>query len=80
MFVCPNGNVFIGSIDTTREQKDIKTIGIDNIVQIYINNVSSMRSVANLLICHFPSLYYQSYITHCLELLLEDAGKTTWAK
>jgi len=80
MFVCLNGNVFIRSIDTTREQKDIKTIGIDNIVQIYTNNASSMRSVANLLIYHFPSVYYQSYITHCLDLLLEDGGKTIWEK
>jgi hypothetical protein len=59
MFVCPNGDVFIGSIDTTWEQKDahyicnalvgdIKTIGIDNIVQIYTNNASSTRSADDL--------------------------------
>jgi hypothetical protein len=42
MFVCPSGNVFVGSIDTTREREDthyicntlggyIKTIGVNNI-------------------------------------------------
>jgi len=91
MFACPSGDVFIGSIDTIGEQKDahykcnalvgdIKTIGIDNIVQIYTNNASSMKSAANLLICRFPSFYSQSYITHYLDLLLEDGGKITWAK
>jgi hypothetical protein len=83
MLACPNGDVFIGSIDTTKEQKDahyicnalggyIKTIGVDNIIQICTNNASSMKSVTNLLIHHFPSLYFQSCATHCLNLLLED--------
>jgi hypothetical protein len=39
-----------------------------------------MRSVTNLLICHFPYLYFQGCVVHCLDLLLEDWGKTTWAK
>jgi hypothetical protein len=37
-----------------------------------------MRSAVDLLICHFPSLYFQVFATHCLDLLLEDWGKTTW--
>ncbi len=88
---CPNGDVFIGSIDTIGEWKDtyyicnalggyIKTIGIDNIVQICTNNVSNMKSVTDLLICHFPSLYFQGCVVHYLDLLLEDWGKTTWVK
>jgi hypothetical protein len=94
MFACPSGDVFIGSIDTTREQKDahyicnalvgyIETIGINNIIQICTNNVSSMKNATNLLIYHFPSLYFQSCDVHCLDcldLLLENWGKTTWAK
>ncbi len=58
----------------------IKTIGIDNIVQICTNNVSSMRSATILLIHHFPSLYFQGCVANCLVLLLEDWEKTTWAK
>jgi hypothetical protein len=91
MFTCLNGDVFLGFIDTIGEWQDahyicntlaryIKTIGVDNIVQICTNNVSSMRNVADLLICHFPSLYFQICATHCLDLLLEDWGKATWAK
>jgi hypothetical protein len=61
MFACPSGDVFISSIDTKWEWKDahyicnplvgyIKTIRINNIVQICINNVLNMRSVIDLLI------------------------------
>jgi len=91
MIACPSGNVFIGSINTIREQKDaqyicnafaeyIETIRIDNIVQICIDNVLNMKSVVNLLIYHFPNLYFQGCGVHCLDSLLEDGGKTTWAK
>jgi hypothetical protein len=91
MFACPNGDVFIGSIDTIGERKDayyicnalggyVKTIGVDNIVQICTNNALSMKSVIDLLICHFPSLYFQGCVAHYLDLLLEDWGKATWVK
>jgi hypothetical protein len=85
MFSCSNGDVFIGSFDTTGEWKDahyicnaltkyIETIEIKDIIQICIGNASSMRSVAGLLICCFPSLYFQGCVVHCLNLLLEDLG------
>jgi len=91
MLVCPSGNVFIGSIDTTREQKDahyicnalggyIETIVINNIVQICTHNTSNMKSAANLLIYRFSSFYNQGWVVHCLDLLLENWGKATWAK
>jgi hypothetical protein len=50
----------------------IETTGIDNIVQICIDNVLSMKSVVDRLIHHFPSFYFQGFATHCLDLLLED--------
>jgi hypothetical protein len=52
--------------------KYIETIGVDNIVQICIDNVLNMRSVANLLIYHFSSLYLKGCVGHYLDLLLED--------
>jgi len=81
MFTCSSGNVFIGSIDTTEEQKDayyicnalggyIKTIRVNNIVQICINNASNMKSAADLIIYRFPILYFQGYVAYCLDLLL----------
>jgi len=36
--------------------------------------------VRHLLICHFPNLYFQGCVVHCLDLLLEDWGEITWAK
>ncbi len=83
MFAYPSGDVFIGSIDTIRERKDahyicnalsgyIETIGVDNNVQICIDNVLIMKSATNLLIHHFPSFYFQGSIVHFLDLLLED--------
>jgi hypothetical protein len=92
MFTCPSGDVFIGSIDTTREWKDahyvcnalggyIKTIGVNNIVQICIDNVSSMRSASDLLIRHFPSLYFQGYATQMLSrLIIGRLGKNNMGK
>jgi hypothetical protein len=91
MFACPSGDVFINSIDTTREQKDahyicnalggyIETIGVHNIVQICINNASSMKNLIDILIHCFPSLYFQGCVAYYLDFLLEDWGKITWAK
>jgi hypothetical protein len=39
-----------------------------------------MKSVINLLIHCFPSLYFQGSVAHCLNLLLEDCEKAAWAK
>jgi hypothetical protein len=58
----------------------IETIGIDNIMQICTNNTLSMRSAIDLLICCFPSLYFQGCVPHYLDLLLQNWGKVTWAK
>ncbi len=90
MFPCPNGNVFIGAIDKIREHKDaqyicnalvgyIENIGMDNIVQICINNALNMWNATKLLICHFLGLYFQGCATHCLDLM-ENWGKEIWVK
>jgi len=90
IIACLDGDVFIGSISTIMEWKHahyicnafakyIETIGVNNIVQICRDNALSMKSVVNLLIHHFPNFYFQGCV-HCLDLLLEDGGKTTWAK
>ncbi len=69
MFACPSGDVFIGSINIIGEQKDayyicnvlvgyIKTIKVNNIVQICTNNVLNMKNAVDFIIHHFPSLYF----------------------
>jgi predicted nucleotide-binding protein (sugar kinase/HSP70/actin superfamily) len=70
MFACPCDNVFIGSINTIGEQKDvhyicnvlagyIETIKDNNIVQISTNNALNMRNVINLLVHHFPNFTFK---------------------
>jgi hypothetical protein len=82
MFPCPNGNVFISTIEKIREHNDahyicnalvgyIQSIGMDNIGQICINNALNMWNATNLLICHFLGLCFQGCATHCLNFLLE---------
>jgi hypothetical protein len=39
-----------------------------------------MKSAVDLLICCFPSLYFQGCVAHFLGLLLENWGKTTSTK
>jgi hypothetical protein len=39
-----------------------------------------MQNVTNILIYHFSSLYFQSWIVHCLDLVLKDWGKKTKVK
>jgi hypothetical protein len=91
MLSCSNDDVFIGFFDTIGEWKDahyirntlikyVETIETNDIIQFCTCNASSMRSVADLLICRFPSLYFQGCVVHCLDLLLEDGGGNNMAK
>jgi hypothetical protein len=38
--------------------KYIESVRIDNIIQMRIDNASSMWNVIDLLLYHFPSLYF----------------------
>jgi hypothetical protein len=81
MFAYLNGDAFLCVIDTMGECKDahdyicnafvryIEIVGGDNIVQIFISNISNMWNVIDLMICHFLSLYFQGCASHCLDLL-----------
>jgi len=82
MLVCPIGDVFLGSIDTTRKKdiaymtkaivQYIEEVGPKNIVQLCINNVVVMIGTLKLLQEKYPHLYLQGCATHVLDLLLED--------
>jgi hypothetical protein len=48
---------------------------MNNIVQICIDNVSSIQNVVDLLIHCFLGLYFQGCVIHYLDLLLEDSRK-----
>jgi hypothetical protein len=86
MFICPNGDFFLEAIDTTRDQKDaqyicnalvehIQNVGVDNVVQICIDNASNMQSALDILKVRYPTLYFQGCAAHFFDLLLGYWGK-----
>ena len=77
------GDVFLGTIDTTGNQKDhtyvatqilsfVQKVGADTVIQICTNNAPVM----SLATCDVMQLnlhmYIQGCAVHCLDLLLED--------
>jgi hypothetical protein len=78
MFACLNGDVFVDAIGITREHNDAQYIChalvgyIESVRQHCTKNVLNMQNATNLIIHHFPSLYFQDYVVNCLDLLLED--------
>ena len=77
------GDVFLGTIDTTKNYKDhiyvatqilsfVQKVGVDNVVQIYTDNALVMSSTACDVMWLNPHMYVQGCATHCLDLLLKD--------
>ena len=91
MFVTSTSKQFLGSIDITRFQKTteyqtsimerfIEEVGSQNIVQICIDNASSMKSVVEIVMQKYPYVYFQGCVVHAMNLLLEDWRKIRWMK
>jgi hypothetical protein len=47
------------------------------IVTSKVNHKPNMQNAVNFLIHHFPILYFQGCVAHCLNLLLKDWGIET---
>lgn len=86
MLVCPLGDIFLGSIDTTGNKKDkgyiagklkeyIEVVGPQNVVQICSDNASAMLGAMDMVVEDFPHIYKQGCAAHIIDLLLEDWGK-----
>lgn len=86
MLVCPVGDVFLGSIDTTGNKKDkgyiagklkeyIEAVGPHNVVQICSDNASAMLGAMDKVVEDYPHIYKQGCAAHIIDLLLEDWGK-----
>ena len=91
MLVCPAGDVFLGSVDSTGERKDIAytteliskyidEVGPSNIVQMCTDNAAVMTGAMRSLEQKYPHMYRQGCAAHILDLLLEDWGKATSVK
>ena len=77
------GDVFLGTIDTIRNQKDhtyiaiqilsfVQKIGVDNVVQICTDNAPVMSLAACDVMRLNPHMYVQGCAAHCLDLLLKN--------
>jgi hypothetical protein len=86
MLVCPVGDVFLGSIDTTGNKKNIgyiadklkeyiEVVGPENVVQICSDNANAMLGAMNEVVREYPHIYKQGCAAHIMDLLLEDWGK-----
>lgn len=86
MLVCPAGDVFLGSVDSTGHKKDIayttemmqgyiQKVGPEKVIQLCTNNAAVMISAMKRLTEVYPYMYTQGCTAHILDLLLEDWGK-----
>jgi hypothetical protein len=86
-----NGDLFLGTIDTTGSHKDhtyvanqirpfVEKVGPSHVVQVCTDNAPVMGSACRDLVESHPHLYVQGCAAHCLDLLLEDWGKEQWVK
>jgi len=86
MMSCPAGDVFLGSIDTTGQKKNmryiadelkvfIEKVGPENVTQVCTDNAPNMLGAVNNIIREYPHIFKQGCMAHALDLMLED-----WAK
>jgi hypothetical protein len=89
MLVSPGTEQFLGAVDTTGYpkiaeyqasimEKYIEELGLQNIVQIFTDNASSMKATVNIITDKYPHIYFQGCVVHVMNLLLEDWEKATW--
>ena len=87
----PNGDLFLGTIDTTGNHKDqqyvasqirpfLEKVGVHNVVQVYTDNAPVMTAASRHIFQSISYMYVQGCAAHCLDLLLEDWGKEEWVK
>lgn len=83
--------VYLKSIDASNIIKNAENLslmleevvlelGIENVVQIIIDNAVAYMAARRLLRERHPTLFWTPCATHCFDLLLEDIGKTDWGK
>ena len=88
---CPRGTMFIKSIDASAHVKDaallcelmdafIHEIGVHNVVQIITDNAANYVAAGRLLMERNRSLFWTPCAAHCIDLMLEDMGKTSFIK
>jgi hypothetical protein len=90
MCVSRAGEEFLGAIDTSGHMKDavyivdvikryLIEVGPKNVVQVCTDNANVMRKAVSIVQQQWPHLYFQGYMAHALNLLLQDWGLPQWA-
>ena len=91
MLVCPAGDVFLGSVDTTGNKKTkdyianrlkeyIEVVGPNKVTQICSDNASAMLGAMDEVVTAYRHIYKQRCCAHILDLLMEDWGKEPFSK
>jgi hypothetical protein len=91
ILVCPKGEVFLDSTDTSGEEKtsqfiadeiekQLEAVGPQNVVQVITDSASNCKGSWIILSNKFPHLVCGPCTAHCLDLLLEDLVKPDWIK
>ena len=86
---CPQGVIHLSTIDCMNKTKSaeylfqllrdtILSIGEDKVVQVVTDNASNCIRAGELLMKHFPKIFWTSCATHCIDLALHDIGKIPW--
>ena len=86
MLLCPTGDIFLGSIDTTTNKKMkayiatklkmfIEDVGPRFMTQICTDNATNMLGAMDDIVMTYPHISKQGCVAHALNLMLED-----WAK
>eukprot|EP00253_Pinus_taeda_P010886 PITA_10886 len=88
---CPQGVIHLSTINFMDKTKTaeylfqilkdtILSIGEDNVVQVVTDNASNCVRAGELLMEHFPKLFWTPCVAHCIDLALHDIGKIGWVQ
>ena len=92
MVVCPRGETFVKSIDSSGAIKSgayiadvlttvIQEVGPKHVVQVVMDNAANCKNAGKLIQKSFPHIYANGCNTHSLNLVLKDwysSEETTW--
>ncbi|XP_059063100.1 uncharacterized protein LOC131079406 isoform X2 [Cryptomeria japonica] len=89
LVACKDNVVFLKSVDASNKVKNAETlarmlehvvmeVGVENVVQIIIDNAATYVSAGRILQERHPTLFWTPCAAHVLDLLLEDIGKLEW--
>ena len=90
LIVNGDGVMFVDAVDTSGATKDakyiadtlasqIEALGKECVVQVVTDNASNCVAARKQLSERYPDIVFAACSAHCLDLLLEDIGKQTWA-